>query len=316
MLVNKNFLTLLLTTESADLSKDLSTSQELFIFLAKYSFLLPDTPPENDFSKRQLPPPGDMSTQNSNGARYLDPKYSRWLSTDPALSSYVEKNYEGPSGGIYNSVNLNLYHYGGNNPIRYVDPDGREGIPYLEYKKKVAQEIRNWDPKNIKFTFSEQINKYEYYDENGNKILIGVSIPDERETIGDALSSCSLLLNFANVGCTVTGQLPIAEFCGIGAGLCDFLATIFYSLSGNWGKASISLIGFGVDLIPSLAYMVKPSLEPGFNISANRFINPSTSRFVTNDIGLRNYLLPPTTSITYGVGSNIYINEKEKEDEF
>lgn len=60
------------------------------------------------------------------GARYLDPKYSRWLSTDPALSSYVEKNYKGPSGGIYNSVNLNLYHYGGNNPIKYVDPDGRE----------------------------------------------------------------------------------------------------------------------------------------------------------------------------------------------
>lgn len=63
------------------------------------------------------------------GARYLDPKYSRWLSTDPTLSSYIEKNYEGSSGGIYNSVNLNLYHYGGNNPIKYVDPDGKEIFP-------------------------------------------------------------------------------------------------------------------------------------------------------------------------------------------
>ena len=28
-------------------------------------------------------------------------------------------------GGIYNTVNLNVYHYGGNNPIRYTDPTGK-----------------------------------------------------------------------------------------------------------------------------------------------------------------------------------------------
>ena len=27
-------------------------------------------------------------------------------------------------GGAFNLVNLQLYHYGGNNPIKYVDPDG------------------------------------------------------------------------------------------------------------------------------------------------------------------------------------------------
>ena len=28
-------------------------------------------------------------------------------------------------GGIYNTVNLHLYHYAGNNPVKYTDPDGR-----------------------------------------------------------------------------------------------------------------------------------------------------------------------------------------------
>ena len=57
------------------------------------------------------------------GARYLDPKYSRWLSCDPALRDYVSQTSKG-EGGIYNHINMHLYHYGGNNPIRFVDPTG------------------------------------------------------------------------------------------------------------------------------------------------------------------------------------------------
>jgi len=69
------------------------------------------------------------------GARYLDPKYSRWLSGDPALSDYIPKapiddeakkhNENLPGmGGVFNVVNLHLYHYAGNNPVKYEDPDG------------------------------------------------------------------------------------------------------------------------------------------------------------------------------------------------
>ena len=38
-----------------------------------------------------------------SGARYLDPKYSRWLSTDPAFGDYVSKTSKG-EGGIYSEA--------------------------------------------------------------------------------------------------------------------------------------------------------------------------------------------------------------------
>ena len=47
-----------------------------------------------------------------------------WLSTDPALGDYVSQSSKG-EGGIYNSVNLNLYHYANNNPIKCTDPTGK-----------------------------------------------------------------------------------------------------------------------------------------------------------------------------------------------
>ena len=71
------------------------------------------------------------------GARYLDPKTSRWLSGDPAVGEYIpsapvneeakKRNGSLPGmGGVFNYANLHAYHYAGNNPVKYVDPDGRK----------------------------------------------------------------------------------------------------------------------------------------------------------------------------------------------
>jgi RHS repeat-associated protein len=56
------------------------------------------------------------------GARYYDPRTQEWQSPDPALEQYLEGE---PNGGVYASMNLSLYAYGYNNPLRLADPDGR-----------------------------------------------------------------------------------------------------------------------------------------------------------------------------------------------
>ena len=45
------------------------------------------------------------------------------MTSDPAIYDYMSQSKNG-EGGIYNITNLNLYHYAGNNPVKYIDPNG------------------------------------------------------------------------------------------------------------------------------------------------------------------------------------------------
>ncbi|WP_303908973.1 RHS repeat domain-containing protein [Thiohalomonas denitrificans] len=64
------------------------------------------------------------------GARYYDPRTSVWQSADPILEKYLpsgnnERDAQLPGmGGVFNPINLGLYTYTHNNPVRYTDPDG------------------------------------------------------------------------------------------------------------------------------------------------------------------------------------------------
>ena len=65
------------------------------------------------------------------GARYLDMKTSLWLNTDP-LSGYnpiqeTEHYIDGQhNNGVFNPMNHNTYGYTYNNPIKWVDPNGKQ----------------------------------------------------------------------------------------------------------------------------------------------------------------------------------------------
>ena len=102
-----------------------------------------------------------------HGARYRDAKYGMWLSTDPALEEYFpsgnsdrDSNLPG-QGGVFSSVNLNVYHYGGNNPVMIVDPDGRA---------------------------DGDIRKY-YQDYNKNTMTIGELINTAKEWLGKPVTT-------------------------------------------------------------------------------------------------------------------------------
>ena len=73
------------------------------------------------------------------GARYLDMKTSLWLSADPLAlyNSIIEDEFYfngDHNGGIYNPRNLNIYGYCYQNPIKLVDPNGKQANSSLLLK--------------------------------------------------------------------------------------------------------------------------------------------------------------------------------------
>jgi RHS repeat-associated protein len=76
------------------------------------------------------------------GARYLDPKTSRWIS----------------------AVNLHMYHYAGNNPLKYTDPDGKSSddmsdLVYRPWQDTTKVITGNWQYfRDSKNSFYSQLN--------------------------------------------------------------------------------------------------------------------------------------------------------------
>jgi RHS repeat-associated protein len=111
------------------------------------------------------------------GARYLNPRTSRWISADPMIEDYLpvrpvdkdsrEHNQNLPGmGGVFNIVNLAVYHYGGNNPIIFTDPTGLGDEP-----PKTQQSTYRWEASFLEIIASS----YLAAGEGGSGILRGRS---------------------------------------------------------------------------------------------------------------------------------------------
>jgi hypothetical protein len=53
-------------------------------------------------------------------------------------------------GGVFNYVNLHAYHYAGNNPVKYRDPDGRWGKDVHYYKTRDIATILGFSPEHAR----------------------------------------------------------------------------------------------------------------------------------------------------------------------
>ena len=113
---------------SAQLVTDFEGNEYQRIEYTPYGELWVEKKTEHEEGLRYLPYKFTAKEQDEEtglyyyGARYLDAKYSRWMSADPAVGEYMSGSSAG--GGIYNTVNFSLYHYAGNNPVKYIDPTG------------------------------------------------------------------------------------------------------------------------------------------------------------------------------------------------
>lgn len=125
------------------------------------------------------------------GARYLDSKRGIWTQTDPALGDYIPTAGTTPDklpgmGGIYNLVNSQLYHYAGNNPVKYTDPDGESPWIAIPIIIGICMSLHSdVQPKSspVDVTFiNEKLSKLFYYDP-AKKTDTGISSPYVHEKI-------------------------------------------------------------------------------------------------------------------------------------
>ena len=71
-----------------------------------------------------------------------------YCSLDPALGEYIPKakkyNQNLPGmGGVFNHINGNLYAYGANNPLRYIDPDGKKTTIFVIHANSGWEKLAN-----------------------------------------------------------------------------------------------------------------------------------------------------------------------------
>jgi hypothetical protein len=171
----------------------------------------------------KIPPPTVKTTTGcvsgvffrpQNSARYLNPQTGLWLSTDPAMGEYVpqapinddvrKQNQSLPGmGGVFNVVNLHVYHYAGNNPVKYVDPDGMatwvpltyEALWHIAFASGAVDPNSDYGPNNnvVGLAFEKAVGQIFRLNKNGK--LFSSSVRTSKVNPDFVRSSTALVLD-------------------------------------------------------------------------------------------------------------------------
>jgi len=199
------------------------------------------------------------------GARYLDPKTSRWLSGDPVMGEYVplapinddakkhNKNLPG-MGGVFNVINMHCFAYAGNNPIKLTDPNGK----WLEFDgDTITCDLNAKDLQQAKEFMNEQYRRGETQytkviarnRENGNEIYFS-----DREKLMQFVGMLDKPLNYSGI---ITDIAYIAKYVDKGKMIADG------SLAGKIG-GKLGIIATGVDFIN---FLNDPNWDSGTDLA-------------------------------------------------
>jgi RHS repeat-associated protein len=169
------------------------------------------------------------------GARYLDPKTSRWISADPAMGEYIpsapvndearKRNENLPGmGGVFNYVNMHVYHYAGNNPVKYTDPNGEFAFLALLVggilSVAASAGIQIWDQIDIDIegtSFFEILSEVfvevsAQLIENGLEMLLNIDLITLAVAFGTGIFTGFLSQVCANIGVNMMGGFIIGVF--------------------------------------------------------------------------------------------------------
>jgi RHS repeat-associated protein len=210
------------------------------------------------------------------GARYLDAKAGRWLSADPALGEYIpeapvneearKRNGSLPGmGGVYNTINAHLYHYAGNNPLKYTDPDGKSPWPFEFSFDPVADIINFFSQFDTSLKFGNLLNAASHGDQAA-QTYVGYIIHEAGRDVLKQISSTSSTASLAFLAVGAPEAAGIASGVGM---LADIGLSIDDALSGNYKDAAIGgfMIVAGIGISKAVSSGLDSLVEKGIKIS-------------------------------------------------
>jgi len=133
------------------------------------------------------------------GARYLNPRTSRWISSDPAGSNLINPNRNGFS---FIEAN-NWYSYVANNPIKFIDPTGNNLLTSI-FKSRTSAVIQRLVSNPVSLGNAD-VNRSAY----GRQYT---TVNDHRQSMGKLLGV---------VGSIPTGLTQVLGWLGIAAGASE-----------------------------------------------------------------------------------------------